>query len=360
MTSQSASPTKGWRRREPWAATVVTLAALLASSHAFAQSSDPVELTWHAPPGCPRAADVAARIRKLAGSPNPGETPLEAEATIKREADGKLHLQLSVRAGDLVGTRNIAGGSCEDLAGAAAVTLVLILRSGQPLGAAALDAPSLQNPESAETSSRSEAPTQESAEASVGSEPQPHAAQDPTSTMDAPSTRNWRALLQAPLLSFALGPLPRPSFGVALAGGVWFDRWRVLGQGNAWLGQALPVMGPAGVGVHVDHIQAGVAVCRTFPSARFELAPCLNVSLEHIWAHGTGTHVAAQTAESTWVAAGVAMQARLRLSESLGLVASVDAQVEASRPRLSIEGVGRLAQLAPAALRIVIGTEWIL
>jgi hypothetical protein len=338
---------------------LAALLAVLVSVQAQAQSSDPVELVWRAPAGCPGADEVQARIRKLAGSSEATGAPLRAEATITRIASGRLHLKLVVRAEDSVGERNIEGRTCEDLAGATAVNLVLLLHSATPLRAAELEqrgGPSGAG-DSAHQSGGSTGEPSRPPEATPA-RPQPQAA--PKAPEAEGGSRSWRGLLQLPVAALEFGPLPSPSYGVALAGGVQVERWRILAEGHAWLQQTMPMAERPDVGAQVDRIDAGVRTCRTFPLGRIELAPCLNVSLAHIWARGTGPHVAARTAESTWVAVGAGGQARLELSAWLNLVAGVDAQFQTSRPLISIDGLGPVGQLGTVAVRIMLGGEWIL
>lgn len=373
MTSPSAALADRWLRGQRSAAALAALCCVLACASVRAQSPELVELTWDAPAGCPGAADVQARIRRLAASARPTGTALRAEGTITRKADGGLHLKLVIRAGELVGERNLEGRSCEDLAGAASVNLALLLSSQEPLSAADVGGPptvsspadQASQPNAAEPAKAQPAATGLKLEAEEPKQPkQPEEREDSevsrASVVDAPSARAWRALLDVPLASLELGPMPRPSFGGALAAGVLLDRWRILAEGGLWLRQELTVKAPAGVGAAVDRLDAGLRACRAFPFGRFELAPCLIVSLQHVSARGTGAHVVPQTAESTWVAAGAGVQARLQLVSWLSLLASVDARVEGSRPRITIDGVGRVGQLGPAAVKMVIGPGWIL
>jgi hypothetical protein len=349
MTLRSAARPDGRRCAEVLAA----LLATFVSVQVRAQSSDPVELAWHAPSGCPGAADVQARIRKLVGSSTVSGMPLRANATITRNAAGGLHLKLVVRGDDLVGERHIDGRSCEDLAGAAAVNLVLLLRSPQPMAA------ENRSRSAAEASNaREPSPAPDATPASVELQARP----DPTrvTRQDQRSNRSWRGLLQVPLASLTLGPLPKPSVGVGLAAGVQLDRWRFLAAATACLGQTLPMPERADLGAHIGRIDAGVRACRTFPIGPFALAPCVSVSLVHVWARGEGSRVAARTAESTWVAASAGVQASVELTEWFGLVAGIDAEIEASRPRFSIDGYGPVGQLGTAAVRIISGCEWIL
>jgi hypothetical protein len=334
---------------------------------ARAQTAELVELTWDAPAGCPAASDVQARIRELAASAKPSGTALRAAATITRSDGGSLQLKLVIRAGDLIGERTIEGRSCDDLAGAAAVNLALLLASREPLSAADVGAP--PGASAAEPAKPSEPqPTQEPQSKPKAAEPEQPVDDDDDdddddaddAVDDAPSTRSWRGLLDAPIGTLELGPMPEPSLGGALAIGLWIDRWRVLAEGTLWQRQELTAKTHLPASAHVDRFAATLRTCRTFPFSRFELAPCVHISLQHVAARGNGPHIAARTEASTWVAPGVGVQARYELAAWLALLAGVDARIEGSRPRIAIDGVGRVGQLGPAAVKVALSLEWIL
>ena len=362
---------------------LAALCTVLACMPAGAQSPALVDLAWSAPHGCPSAADVQARIRKLLPAPgasaSPTATALAAEATITRKQSGGLQLKLVIRAGDLTGERVITGRSCEDLAGAAAVNLALLLGSREPLSPADVGAPlgasgsaegeatppGAVGPAAPEPGSKSEATPTDQLPAKEGqptrdASPSARAQPDQPTAGDASSARTWRGLLDLPLASLELGPLSQPSLGGALAAGLWLDRWRILAEGTLWLRQKLSVTTPLPAGANVDRIAATLRMCRTYPFGRFELAPCLHLSLQHVSARGTGPHIEPRTEASTWVAPGVGVQARFQLTSWLGLLGSADAAIESARPRIAVEGVGRVGQLGPAALKIALGLEWIL
>jgi hypothetical protein len=362
MTSRSAQP------GEHRAVALAALYAALSCVPARAQSTELVELTWEAPSGCPAASDVQARIRKLAASARPSGTALRAAATITRNPGGGLRLRLVIRAGDLVGERTIEGRSCEDLAGAAAVNLALLLVAREPLTAADVGAP--PGASTAEPAKPGEPqPTQEQPSKTEAAEPDQPDDDDHADTGaddedeqndDAPKARGWRGLLDAPLGALELGPMPEPSLGGALAIGLWFDRFRILAEGSLWQGQELTATTHLSAAADIDRFAATLRACRTFPFDRFELAPCAHVSLQHVSARGKGPHIAARTEATTWVAPGIGVQARYDLASWLALLAGVDARIEGSRPRIAIEGVGRVGQLGPAAVKIALGLEWIL
>ena len=103
------------------------LIGLLVTARAAAEPQRSVDLRWEAPPGCPQESDVHSRIQKILGSGR-HDSPLRAEGTITR-IDGRFHLELVVHIGDVAGTRSLASKSCEDLAGAAAVEIGLLVHS---------------------------------------------------------------------------------------------------------------------------------------------------------------------------------------------------------------------------------------
>src|SRR3954469_15281520 len=129
--TMSRSVAASSRRQARWLGVPGFCALLLAARAAFAQAHEPVTLKWDAPTACGSAEEVEARIRRLLG-PTRVSTSLRAEATITPNEAGDWHLKLLIYAGDLVGERNLDGKSCDDLAGAAAVALTLLLTSDQP------------------------------------------------------------------------------------------------------------------------------------------------------------------------------------------------------------------------------------
>jgi hypothetical protein len=115
-----------------------------------------------------------------------------------------------------------------------------------------------------------------------------------------------------------------------------------------------------GTGADVQRFAADLEACWALLPGRFEVAPCLTFGLEHVSARGSGDHISPRTGSILWPAAGVGLQARWRLLTWFGLFGGVNGQIEGSRARIAIDGVGVLGQMWPASLTVTLGPEWIL
>ena len=362
MTLRSALPSSQDRAWAP-AASALCLLVQLSSTRAQAQPVQPVDLDWSAPADCPRREDVQARIRKLAGTRKWSAVPLRAEAVVVRKDDGRLRLRLVLHAGEMVGERNIEGRSCDALAGATAVVVALMFRSGGLPPSAQQPARSPTGEQAPEGStgghpvSASNAPTREPKPPNVAPAKSPPIAEVPK----AGSPRRWRGLAQLPLGVVSIGPLPTPSLGVAVAGGASVDQWRFLARGTAWLSQY-----SAGAdefepyGARIRRTSLTILACRSLLLSRFEIAPCATVALAHLSARGEGAHIAPRTAQATWAAVGLGLHARFHVVSWMSLVLSADGEVGTSRPELVVDGLGQVRALGPGAAILGLGTEWIL
>jgi hypothetical protein len=334
-----------------------TLVSLAMVASAQAQPVEPIVLEWSAAAGCPSKAEVAKRIRTLSVTWPPRGAPLRAAATIVRLGDGRFQMTLVVRAGSLVGERNLDAATCASLADAAAVHIALLLND-QDTSQFDAQAPSTESA-SVEAIRDPRAAARSSARASATSAT--NASEDAPAPADTDDSRmRLQVVFQAPRASMQLGPLPRPSFGVSIAAGLALENWRVLAAAHLWLEQALSHDDQPAIRADVDRISTSLRACRASARSRVELAPCAKLSLEHIWARGAGAGVTARTAEATWVAAGVGLQSRLYLFAWWFLVADLDAELEVARPEISIDGFGRLGKLSLAAFSLTLGSEWIL
>ncbi|MET0793221.1 MAG: hypothetical protein ABW061_16995 [Polyangiaceae bacterium] len=334
---------------------------LLTSEDARAQSASALNLQWNAPAACPQKLAVQQRIEKLVGAKRINENEISADGAITQTDDGRFHLQLVVRSGGLVGQRSIESKSCGQLASAAAVALGLLMRSGAPLSSDALGGSESANAAGNRDGSSGSSDGERAGDTDSSGAPTNVASDSDAASSSALETRRrWRARLQLPLLALGVGPLPRPSLGLALGGGVSFDEWGFFLQLAKWSQQHLPAEGFPGYGADADRLTAGLVACRAFRRAPFEIAPCVVMSFEHLSASGLGNRVAPRAQAVTWFAPGLGVQARVYLADWLSLTAQLNAQLEASRPQIAIDGVGGIAQTGPAAATVLVGPEWIL
>ena len=327
-----------------------------------------LNLQWDAPPGCPRRTEVLERIRALAGSSLDKTEGLSAEGRIS-QAKGRFWLTLRVRDGSDVRKRVIASDSCADLAGAAAISLALLLGidvsaagpkadsdalgQGAPKdGARDADGRSTNDQRSGEDrGERSDEPTERS-------EPPAESSAAPEGP---PSMRRWALLVRAPILAADLGPLPDPSLGAGLGLGLRYDSWKVVVAGFVYRGQTVGTDGGVfGEGADLDRMSGQLVICRAWRSGQFELAPCLGLALEHLTARGFGQRVSPESRRAVWPAPSAGAVAEWYPMKFLALFAGLTGYLELARPRLVIEGLGEVRQLSPLAAGAVIGVEWIL
>ena len=364
MTLRSARPSE---QLPAWAQLALALSCLwilLSSTRAQAQTTQPVDLEWTAPADCPQLEDVQARIRKLAGTRKWSAVPLRAEAIVVRQDDGRLRLRLVLHAGDMVEERNIDATSCRALAGATAVVVALMFRSGGLPPSDGKDGKDVtpatddRNPDGKDgPSTSSPSGSARDPNGTDGSTAKPPPVTEPPR---ADTPRRWRGLAQLPLGVVSMGPLPTPSLGVAVAGGASVDQWRFLVRGTAWLSQytaGADELEP--FGARIRRTSLTLLACRSLLGSRFEIAPCAAVSLLHLSARGEAAHIAPHTATATWAAAGLGLHARYHVVSWMTLMLSADGELGFSRPELVVGGVGQVQALAPGSATLGLGTEWI-
>jgi len=331
---------------------LVALAVLAWPASAWAKDTNPIELTWRAPEGCPSSEAVLARVRQIAGPSRSGALPLKAEATVTEDSDHQLVLKLVLRAGNLVGTRNLKGRSCADLVGAVAVALALLLSPDEPLDQHALGEPPADEPPSSDAANEVR-PAE--TKTTTPAEPPPA---DTDSSATAP--RGWRALLTLPIGALSVGPQRHSLLGVGLATGVSFDRFRIYAEGKLWQSRNATLADEEDAGASLKQFTVTLRGCRNVGWQRFELSPCLLVSLQHLAARGIGPHIAPKAPEATWVAAGLGLRARVVVAPWLGLFAGIDGEIQTARPRVTLQDVGSVERLSQLGTTLAVGSEWIL
>ncbi len=330
--------------------------ALIGASLAHARPARAeLELHWDAPPSCPQQDEVFERIKKLAGPALEQTERLSVEGSIS-PANGRFRLTLVVRSSEGERNRVIASDSCADLAGAAAITVALLLG----VDASTLEdaANGTQGTGGSGTDTSKQAAAAASAKPPEQPKPPPVEKKPPTKKDDA---AEWAVLLRAPLAALDIGPLPRPAFSFGLGGGARYGAWRFVLTGRASLKQSVDASAAgATFGADLMRLTGELFTCRGFRSLDFEVAPCVGLALEHLNARGFGEGISPSSQRATWLAPGAGVVGHWYALESLAFYVGVTGYVELSRPRLVVQGLGEVAQLSPVALSTTIGAEWIL
>jgi hypothetical protein len=337
-----------------------------------------LNLRWEAPPGCPRRGEVLDGIRELAGSSLDNAEGLSAEGRIAR-TNGRFSLTLVVRDGRQLRKRVITSDTCAHLGGAAAITLALLLGvdvsaadASPQKGARGETASHDGEPDEGARNGRAGGETREQQSERAGKD-RDNRSEEPTergrvstdgpATLAPSSTRRWNVLIRAPILAADLGPLPDPSIGIGLGAGIGYDSWRFLIAGHAYRGQSVGAMDPGAAfaaGADLDRIKAYLAICRGWRSVELEIAPCIGLAVEQLSARGFGQGVTPDLQRALWAAPSAGASLQWYALKSLALFVAAHGDLELSRPRIVIEGLGEVRQLGSVSARMMAGMEWIL
>jgi hypothetical protein len=341
---------------------------------------------------------VRGRIQRILGSGR-HDSPLRAEGTVTR-IDTRYRLELVVHVGEVTGTRSLTSKSCDDLAGAAAVEIALLVHSvettaaprrtdTEPLAAppasGAEASPSTSGAQTAPTAPSTSAPSPDTRASTIERREPENKTETKTKTKDeaedetarevptAPieeEPRSWHVLVQVPGVALGIGHLPSRSVGLGASLGLEYDRWQLQLHGRAWQGQSIAVSGFPGYVVDIDRMGASLWSCRESRFAWLGLSPCLAASVDRISGTGTGSGLVSTPQTKLGVSLGVGVQGRIHLASFLRLLATVAGEVELLRPEIVIDQLGRLApgkqstppiyRFAPAALTATLSLEWAL
>jgi hypothetical protein len=350
--------------------------ALLLLWCSTAQAEVTLDLDWQVPAGCPSADVVQQRVRSIAGTAWSRAERLHAKGRIVRSRR-RYRLTLTIREGGDERERTMESDSCNDLAGATAVVLGLLLR---------------HEPESDAVDKTSEAATAPQAPAGKPASPPESSAADPQKSQarndssssrrrpgpanratrpEAPperssssknavdSERGVRFFVRAPELTLGFGALPGTSLGLGASVGLRLQSWhlgvrgRILGDRTLWASE------PAWTGVDVSRAEVLLEVCRGFRSSRLELAPCVASGIERLSAGGAGTDVVARSSQVLVPVFAASGSAHLYVLDQAALVASAGLRIHAIRPEFLVDGFGSTGRLGAGEIYAGLGSEWI-
>jgi hypothetical protein len=353
-----------------------SLAAVLVGARG-ARAQQELDLVWRAPPGCPSREFVQGRIRELLGESAERVTHLHVQGDIVR---AERRYRLTLRSRDDAGNseRVIESDSCSDLAGAAAVAIGLLIRIQNQAPGAETSSAAVQSEGTAGATAgqKERAADAEKGAADESNAPNPSASRAPQSAaprakeddrgeapLSATNTKTEerypRILVQAPLVGIDVGPLPEPRPTLGLALGVRFRSWEVSLGGHTSRAQTMWASGVPRYGAELARATISLQSCYRWGTRRLEGGPCVHLALDRLTARGVGAEVAPRTRHAFVFAAGAGALGRWRLSDSVGLIVSIGAQAQASRPRLLVTGLDELDKLSPLALTAKTGMEWV-
>lgn len=258
-------------------------------------------LTWVAPDSCPASEQVITQVEGLLQQEIPTAMPLLVQATIEPDARG-FRLELTLRNGDEVGTRELDFSTCEDAADFVALSIALALGSGgigsvypgTPGGDAGSESgeppPSLESSQSAPGADFAEASSPDATSKALVEVPTPSETPSTRSAEEAQTQspgrereRTRSAWFAGGGLTFASGIVPHLGVGLLLGGGLDLGLWSVRGEGSFF---PLNSFQPNGAqnGVDFGALAFRSSACRVISTEMFALTLCAGPELALIFA----------------------------------------------------------------------------
>jgi hypothetical protein len=322
-----------------------------------AEPATHLALSWSAPPGCPTAENVQARVDSLLGDGAGAGSVADVRATGQVErVDSGYRLLLTMGVGSTPSSRVIEGRTCDELAGAAAIAIALLARSSAegvsepsttdgPPTASAPDRP--ENPPSAPSSKPDRASNEKDEEQEQ---------ETPAKTSPA----ELHLIIDAPIGLASWGSLPSAGLGLGAAVGIRWKTLRVTARGELWLPQTNEVSGFAS---RFTLQSGGAEACLIQAvSDALELGPCLGASVQRLTGEGLGSEVfSSQSRTVMWVSGTGGLFASLPTPgfAHLRFFGAASVVVSPRRPRFVIDQLGPVHEPALAAPRLDLGCEWI-
>jgi hypothetical protein len=342
-------------RRLGWTASA--LALLVSTGAGAAQPTAHLSLTWEAPADCPTRDAIHARVDALLGGNSSASNVADVQALgqIERVGSG-FRLKLSLTTGDRPTFKELDASTCDELAGAAAIAIALLARSGAP-GADATGAAG--SPANSRSATNSAAPTE--ATAAKPEPPAKTAATGPRESSDDGAGRTDRLnfLVDAPLGVVGWGSLPSLGLGVGAAVGVRWKALRVVAGGELWRTQTLE---RSGFSMRFG-LQSGRAeACLTQDVSGVEVGQCVGLALERLSGRGVSSQTfSARSATLSWVSGSGGIMAAVPVPgfSTLRLLGQATVRVPMRRPRFVIDQLGPVHQPSIAAPKLDFGCGWI-
>jgi hypothetical protein len=320
-----------------------------------APSSEPLELKWEAPEGCPAAGEARGRVTRFLGrEPGlPGDPRVRAHVRITRR-NALFVAELDLASDDGSGQRRFEAERCEVVADAAAYMV------------AAMIDPSVEPPEPEPAAEPELAPEPEP-EVEVETEPEPVVlapAPEPRASSSegaaAPRTasRSRGRIGGALRIGPAVGVGQLPSVAAGIVGGVavLLPRLRLELVATHWLARPARLDDRPEIGGDIRLTTGAVRVCPLVLLRPIEIPLCGGFEAGSM--HGRGVGVAEPaTTRLPWAAFTAGAGLVWMPARWVGMWLDMALVVPVSRPVFVVENVGRVHQPAAAAFAGVLGVE---
>jgi hypothetical protein len=308
----------------PAALTIGLVVAQVVGGAGPASPPSPVELSWDAPAGCPNAETVRGGIARGVPSAPGGVARVRAAVVVRQVEAERWRASVDLHGADWAASRTLTGPTCDTVADAAGLVIVLALATELHEREVVVEAPPPPPPR-----------------------PPPA---PPAQVVSSPSS----PIVTVGALADA-GTLPSATPGLALGLGWHAVRARLELRGAFFSPQSATLAAPPGAGASVSLLAASLHGCFLSRGALF-WGPCVEAGAERLSGAGFGPIMAMKG--TNWAPfAGGGLLAGLRLSRRIAAFASADAMFPLVRARFSIDQVGQVHQPAAVAFRGAAGLE---
>jgi hypothetical protein len=309
-----------------------------------------LELEWEAPPSCPDATVVRRQIETILHGPPTALSSAVAHGKIDSTDDGRFHLSLTVRTGDVADTRELDAASCAMLSEAFAVVVALAIDPTK--GGGGIEEPP-------QPASPPPEPIQPSFP--VAADTVPPSSAPPSPAPRPPEKARSRAAIALGVGgSLVWGILPETSPGLVASAGLRIERFRVGMLGTLAFGQRPQL--DRSVGAAIDMIEGGAFAAYMVPIGILALGPCANIEATYVRVEGYGVREPRRSS-TVWATPVLGGRFEARASRWLGLFARADVLFPIDAPRIALGTRTETAVLhspAPVSSRLTLGAEIIL
>ncbi|MGH1346552.1 MAG: hypothetical protein ACRBN8_33615 [Nannocystales bacterium] len=317
-----------------------------------------LDLRWDAPPSCPAAQEVRARVQtQLQGRPTP-PSRLLADVAISTTPQG-VQVTLRLESEGTRSARTFAGHTCAEAVTTAVLLMVMTL---DPLAVPRARPEATPDPGQPGEPAPAQIPAPEPAlepepvpepgsEVDPKREPEPEPSPLPADPEPEVRGVEVRSIEARGRLGGGLGFGPLPSLGgmFELAAGIGHEHWAAHLTAEAWTPSTART--PRGSTASVWLAGFGLEGCGILtPARRWTVPLCAAIVTGPMSARGLEV-TEADTARTAWVAARAAPGVVGWLRPWLGIGAHLSAHVAVYRPRFAIEPAGTVHAARSAGLR---------